>query len=194
MKRYILFAGVNGAGKTTLYHTSEKYKTLPRINVDEIVKEYGSWENYNDVARAGRTAVSLIRRYLSEGISFNQETTLCGRTILRNIRVAKERGYRVEIYFVGLDSVELAKLRVQDRVRNGGHGIPEEDIERRYFESIEHLKIVMPMCDHVELYDNTQSFRQVAVFEHGVCVDKDGQIPDWCRELIDNSGDNDLTN
>ena len=153
MKQYILFAGVNGAGKTTLYNTSEKFKALPRINVDEIVKEYGSWENMKDVAQAGKKAVSLIRGYLSEGVSFNQETTLCGRTILRNIREARELGYRVEIYFVGLDSVDLAKKRVQERVRNGGHGIPEEDIERRYHESIEHLKMLIPICDHVELYD-----------------------------------------
>ena len=95
MKQYILFAGVNGAGKTTLYNTSEKFKALPRINVDEIVKEYGSWENLKDVAQAGKKAVSLIRGYLSEGVSFNQETTLCGRTILRNIREARELGYRV---------------------------------------------------------------------------------------------------
>ena len=131
MKKYFLFAGVNGAGKTTLFQTNTGLMTLPRVNVDELVRGFGNWNNPADVAVAGRKAVELISRYFDEGVSFNQETTLCGKSILRNIRKAKERQYYVELYFVGLDNVELAKERVRQRVLAGGHGIPEKDIERR---------------------------------------------------------------
>ena len=79
MKRYVIFAGVNGAGKTTLYQTNENIKKLPRVNVDEIVRDFGSWENFSDVVTAGRKAVALINDYFSKGMSFNQETTLCGK-------------------------------------------------------------------------------------------------------------------
>ena len=113
MKKYVLFAGVNGAGKTTLYQTNTGLKTLLRVNVDEIVREFGNWNNPADVAVAGRKAVELISRYFDDGVSFNQETTLCGKSILRNIRKAKELQYSVELYFVGLNTVELAKERVK---------------------------------------------------------------------------------
>ena len=184
MKRYVIFAGVNGAGKTTLYQTNENIKKLPRVNVDEIVRDFGSWENFSDVVTAGRKAVALINDYFSKGMSFNQETTLCGKSILRNIRRAKELQYRVELYFVGLESPNLAKERVRQRVKAGGHGVPEKDIERRYFESLKNLVEIMPLCDHVELYDNTETFRQIATFEFGNCVDKDEQVPLWCSKLI----------
>ena len=184
MKRYIVFAGVNGAGKTTLYQTNPEMQKLPRVNLDEIVREKGNWENMTDVSLAARKAISLINEFLSEGVSFNQETTLCGKSILNTIRRAKRLHYRVEIYFVGLETPDLAKQRVLQRMQAGGHGVPEEDIERRYYESIKNLAMIMPICDHVELYDNSESFRQIATIELGRCVDKDNNTPGWCEPLI----------
>ena len=184
LKQYILFAGVNGAGKTTLYETSPDSLDMPRVNLDEIVRVIGSWKNPEDVSRAGREAVTLIRRYFAEGVSFIQETTLCGRSILKNINTAKALGYKVSIYFVGLSSPELAKERVHQRVLSGGHGIPDEDIDRRYYESRKARIRILPVCDRVELYDNTESFRQIAVFEFGICLDRDDNVPGWCRELF----------
>ena len=83
MKKYIVFAGVNGAGKTTFYQTYPKMMNMSRVNVDEIVRGLGDWKNPKDVAEAGRIAVRAIRQYFDEGRSFNQETTLCGKSILR---------------------------------------------------------------------------------------------------------------
>ncbi len=184
MKRYVLFAGVNGAGKTTLYHTNEKYIDMPRINIDEIVREYGSWRIFADVSKAGMLAVRKIKEYFDEGISFNQETTLCGKSIFNNIKYAKELGYEVDLNYVGLDSADLAKKRVADRVKKGGHGIPDKDIERRYYESLDNLKKVIPMCDHVKIYDNSDSFTKIASFYQGRCIDSVEIIPEWCMPVM----------
>ena len=83
MKRYILIAGVNGAGKSTLYQTLDYLQDMPRINTDEIVRIFDDWKNQNDVAKAGKIAVGLIKDYFEKGLSFNQETTLCGKSILK---------------------------------------------------------------------------------------------------------------
>lgn len=64
MKRYILIAGVNGAGKSTLYQINDNFKNMPRINVDEIVKEIGDWKNIRDVFKAGKIAVIKTKEYL----------------------------------------------------------------------------------------------------------------------------------
>lgn len=77
---------------------------------------------------------------MENGESFTQKTTLCGHSILKNIDAAKQLGYEVEVYYVGLASPELAKQRVEQRVRDGGHGISPKDIERRYGESLQNLK------------------------------------------------------
>ena len=92
MKKYILFAGVNGAGKTTLFQANEDYLGILRINMDEIVREFGSWRVPADASKAGMLAVRKIKEYFETGVSFNQETTLCGHMIFRNIDKAKQLG------------------------------------------------------------------------------------------------------
>ena len=184
MKKYVIFAGVNGAGKTTLYQTNDEYESMPRINLDEIVRGFGSWKINSDVSKAGRIAVKKIKECFDNEVSFNQETTLCGHSIFRNIEKARKLGYIIELNYVGLDSSELAKERVEQRVKAGGHGIPPEDIERRYKESLCNLKRIIPICDYVNIYDNSRLFRKVASFVKGICVDASEEIPRWCAEII----------
>lgn len=107
MKKYILIAGVNGAGKSTLFHVLEELKDMPRVNTDEIVKQFGDWNNSSDVFKAGKQAVKKINDYLENGITFNQETTLCGNNILKNIRKAKVLGYYVELHYVGVANFHI---------------------------------------------------------------------------------------
>lgn len=111
MKQYIIFAGVNGAGKSTLYQTFPKYGQIPRINTDEILRTFGDWKRTEDMMKAGKIAVRELNRCLSAGMSLNQETTLCGKTILKTIEQAKAQGYFIELYYVGVDSVDLAKQK-----------------------------------------------------------------------------------
>ena len=116
MKKYILYAGVNGAGKSTLYQTNHVQTELARINTDEILKEFGDWRNTADLMKAGKIAVQRLNEYLRDGVSFNQETTLCGHTILKSIRRAKAEGYIIEMHYVGIDSSQTAKQRIAERV------------------------------------------------------------------------------
>lgn len=183
MKKYVIIAGVNGAGKSTLYQTNDNLKNMPRVNVDEIVREIGNWKNSDDVFKAGKIAVKKILQYMSEGISFNQETTLCGNTIVQNILKAKELGYSIEMHYVGVESVGIAIDRVKHRVEQGGHGIPERDIEKRYVETFQKLNKVLPECDLIALYDNTQSFRRFAILKNGKIVRLSHNIPKWFAKL-----------
>jgi len=166
MKKYVIIAGVNGAGKSTLYQINNNLKTIPRVNVDEIVREIGDWRNRDDLFRAGKIAVKRIAEYMKEGVSFNQETTLCGKAILRNILEAKELGCVIEMHYVGVDSVDIAKKRVQYRVENGGHGIPNEDIERRYVETFQQLNCILDKCNLISFYDHIAFF---GLFQHNIC-------------------------
>ena len=181
-KKYILIAGVNGAGKSTLYETIAELKVMDRINVDELVREIGSWRNSIDVFKAGKIAVKRLEDYFTAGRSFNQETTLCGKSIIRNIEKAKQIGYLVEMHYVGVDNVDIAKQRIAYRVANGGHGIPDEDVERRYAESFKQLKQVMEMIDLLIFYDNTEQFRRFAFYKKGKPIKLSKNIPQWFQK------------
>lgn len=187
MARYILIAGVNGAGKSTLFHLLRDMWDMPRINTDEIVKEIGDWKEPADVIKAGKIAVRQLKQLFEEKTTFNQETTLCGKTVLKNIALAKENGYRVELHYVGVASAELAKERVANRVKDGGHGIPASDVERRYVESFQNLKFVLPLCDIAAFYDNTEAFRRFAIYKHGELAKLSHNVPNWfMNNVLDN--------
>ena len=97
-KRYTIFAGINGAGKSTFYHTF--YEPLigeKRINTDEMVARIGSWKDGRLQLRCAREAVRLMKQYFEDGISFNQETTLTGQAIVRNVETAKAKEYEIHL-------------------------------------------------------------------------------------------------
>lgn len=185
MKNYILYAGVNGSGKSTLYHTRSEFKDLPRINTDEILSEFGDWRNSADILKAGKIAVSRIKELFLNEQSFVQETTLCGRGIIQNIINAKENGYKIIVFYVGVNSVDIAKERIAYRVRNGGHGIPDADVERRFHESFNNLKIITPYCDEIYFFDNTENIYPVAVIKNGEKDIISKKLPDWFLNLDD---------
>lgn len=186
MKKYIIIAGVNGAGKSTLYQTLDSLKNIERINTDEIVREFGDWRNSQDVMKAGKIAVRKIKEYFEKGITFNQETTLCGNSILKNIDRAKSLGYIIELHYVGVESVDIAKKRISYRVKHGGHGIPDSDVERRYVESIKHLNLVKEKCDLIVFYDNTNVFNRFAVIKAGNLYITSQEVPKWFDKIQNN--------
>lgn len=87
MAMYTIFAGVNGAGKTSIYKSIyyEKNKNERRINTDEMVSRIGSWQDSNLQIKCAREAIKLINHYIRNDVSFNQETTLSGKSIVRHI-------------------------------------------------------------------------------------------------------------
>lgn len=187
MATYTIFAGVNGAGKTSIYKSTyyEQNKDEKRINTDEMVARIGSWKDNNLQMKCAREAVKLIKTYIDEEISFNQETTLSGRSIINNIIKAKKKGYKVIVNYIGVNNSEIAKERVDLRVKKGGHGIPHKDIERRYIESLENLTKIISICDEINIYDNTDIFKLVVCIQDGNLAWKDDILPEWIKPIIE---------
>ncbi|WP_426711177.1 zeta toxin family protein [Cetobacterium sp. SF1] len=186
---YTLFAGVNGAGKSSLYNnlilTMDKQLLGKRINTDEIVKEIGDWKRDTDQMKAGRIALEKIKEFFLNKITFNQETTLCGNSILRTIKKAKDLGYTIDLHFVSVDSPEIAKERVHQRVLKGGHGIPEESIERRFYESRENLKKIISLCDKITIYDNTTTLETKVYIKNNKLLYKSNKTSLWLENFIE---------
>jgi predicted ABC-type ATPase len=76
--------------------------------------------------------LNRIKKLLESGESFAFETTLATRSYVKFIERAKQLNYQVTCLFFWLGSEELAILRVETRVKEGGHYIPEGVIRRRY--------------------------------------------------------------
>ena len=150
---YVVFAGVNGAGKSTLFrsdfwHTGGMPATMARVNPDEILREQGGdWSNGQDQVAAGRIALRSVDEHLAARRSFNQETTLAGHRALRTMAEAREKGYRVFLFYIGLANEGIALQRIERRVQAGGHDIDEALVRKRYRASLANLSKALPYCE-----------------------------------------------
>lgn len=185
---FYLFAGINGAGKSTLFSTvPEDIKNTFRINTDEVVKKFGNWRNEIDQIKAAKIAVKLRKGYIEKGVSFNEETTLTGKTILNLIDKLRDKNYKLHLFYVGVDSVEIAKERIRSRVLKGGHDIPDEVVEKRYTESLQNLSKVLNKFDNVVIYDNTKKYRMILKIVNKKIIKKSQNLPKWAENIIKNN-------
>lgn len=156
-----IFAGVNGAGKSTLYRILNGNFGV-RLNSDEIVQNNKwDWKDSASQLKAAKELIRLQNELLKNHESFNRETTLCGTSIVKTIETAAEQGYRIELFYVGVASPEIAIKRVREREAKGGHGVSAETIEHRYDNSQENMKMIFGLCDAVHFYDNTVSMKEI---------------------------------
>ncbi len=153
-----IVAGANGSGKTTYAKNFALSRSIPFINADEIAKVVKS------DFKAGRQFFDEFNARLEEGRSFAIESTLSGKTLGNEIKKAKLMGFEIHIIFLYLDTLEEHMVRVQIRVRGGGHDIPEEKIRLRFSQSKERFwNTYRKLCDWWFLLNNSRNrFEQVA--------------------------------
>ena len=152
-----IIAGPNGAGKTTAaYNILPEVLHCPNfINADEIARGLSPFAPETVSLQAGRIMLQRIEELLPQKVDFAIETTLATRSYVHLVRRAQALGYKVHLIFFYLESEEQAIQRVAQRVSNGGHNIPENDIHRRFKRGIYNLlNLYMPICDKVHVYNN----------------------------------------
>ena len=132
--KIVIIAGPNGAGKTTFARAflPEEAQCPRFINADLIAAGLSPFAPEVAAIKAGRLMLQEIEASATRRESFAFETTLAGRVYLRHIEDWRRRGYHVSLFFLSLSSVDLAVARVAERVRQGGHDIPETVIRRRF--------------------------------------------------------------
>ena len=163
-KQLYIIAGCNGAGKTTASFT-----ILPAvlnckefINADEIAKGLSPFQPESVAMQAGRIMLARMDELLQKGETFAFETTLATKSYKQKIEWAQANGYEVILLFFWLDSPNMAKKRVAQRVAEGGHSILTETIERRYHNGIANLfAIYMDMVDICYIFDNSEGRKEL---------------------------------
>ncbi|AFY96733.1 zeta toxin family protein [Chamaesiphon minutus] len=150
-----IIAGANGSGKSTL--TKRIAGDISLIDPDAIAKEIDPLNPSSAAIAAARQALILCQQYTRAEQSFTIETTLAGNTYLNLMREVKQRGWTVELIYIGIDNPNINVLRVGDRVTLGGHDVPRFDILRRYERSLNNLIKAAKIVDKLTLYDNSTS-------------------------------------
>jgi predicted ABC-type ATPase len=158
-----VLAGCNGAGKSSIGGQALQAAGIPYFNPDLAAREaiatataVGRILTQGEAnAWAWEEGVARLRRAIAQRGNYALETTLGGETIVGLLMEAATAGLAVNVWFVGLDSVELHVARVAQRVARGGHDIPRADIERRYVRSRLNLIRLLAKLNQLVVYDNS---------------------------------------
>lgn len=167
----IVIAGPNGAGKTSLapFLLRRRYRDFPFVNADAIASGLSAFEPESVAIEAGRVMLQRIHDLAERRENFVFETTLAARSYASWLGRLREEGYEVHLLFVWLQSSDLAIKRVAERVRRGGHAIPQLEIQRRYHRGVRNLfQLYMPVADTWAVYDNSELRQPVLVATGGI--------------------------
>lgn len=166
MPNLYIISGCNGAGKTTASYAMfpELLDCKEFINADEIAKGLSPFHPESVSIEAGRLMIMRMNEMLRMKEDFAIETTLATKSYAKFITRAQAEGYFVTLIYFWLESPELAIKRVEQRVRFGGHYVPDEVVVRRYFAGMRNLfSMFIPISDYWLMVDNsTDPFRMIA--------------------------------
>lgn len=180
MKHFTILGGVNGVGKSTLAgvlaSVTDNFGTL--VDADRLTVQCGG-----NKIEGGKIAVRLIDDCMRRGADFTQETTLSGGKTARTITEARENGYFVRLYYVAVSSAEESLSRIANRVRKGGHDIPEDTVRRRFAKRFDDLARILPLVDEALFFDNENGFVHVADYRNGKLALAGNYLPKWLDEL-----------
>ena len=156
-KKIIIIAGPNGAGKTSFARSflPEEAQCPRFINADLIAAGLSPFAPETAALKAGRLMLAEIADCVRKEESFAFETTLAGLGFLAHIQQWRAQGYHVSLFFLSLRDADAAVARVAERVRQGGHNIPEDVIRRRFAAGLGNLeRAYKPAVDAWAKYDS----------------------------------------
>lgn len=157
--RLFVLAGTNGAGKSSIGGATIRARGGQYFNPDEAAARIRADQPHLSPTQANSAAwhegKRLLQQAIAQGLDYNFETTLGGRSFAKLLQDAATKGVEVRIWYVGLSSPEMHLARIKARVKKGGHDIPEADVRRRFDQSRLQLIELMPHLAELRVYDNS---------------------------------------
>ncbi len=173
MPNLFIIAGPNGAGKTTYVKRflSQEVRCREFVNADLIAVGLSPFAPDQAAFDAGRIMLKRLRDLFARREDFSFETTLTGFGYTHLLREMTQAGYRIRLDFLWVPSLEITRARVKQRVKKGGHDIPDDVQLRRFGKGlrflIEHYR---PLVHDWRIYDNTGQN------PHLVVAEQDGRL------------------
>ena len=161
---------LNGVGKTTFAdrYLPDEAKQLEFVNADLIARGLSPYDPESATIEAGKILLRRVRELISRGVGFSWETTMSGKTAIRWLRQARTAGYVLKTYFLWVRDPEITLRRIRYRVAEGGHGIAEEVVRRRFSKTMQNFfAIYRPLMDGWKLYENDLPVPRLLAVEKG---------------------------
>jgi len=139
---------------------------------------------------ASVTGDFLRRKLLAQKSNFTFETVMSHPDKVALLKQAQAVGYRTYLYYVATDDPAINVSRVKNRVKLGGHSVPEDKIELRYHRSLNLLMDAIRNTNRAYVFDNSgdssdRKHTWLAEITEGSKLElKMDQIPSWFKRAV----------
>ena len=152
----VIVGGPNGSGKSTFADEFSARTGIPYLGADAIAAELAPQDLLSVRIQAGKLFVRRLEAAIASGQSLVVESTLSGRGLLHHISQAQQAGFEITLVFVTLDDPALCIARIRERVSQGGHSVPDEDVRRRFYRARQLFwSLYRPVADNWQLFSNS---------------------------------------
>ncbi len=164
----IVIAGGNGVGKTTFARAFLQEYDYEFLNADEIAKSLSAENPSGKKISAGKLFFKRLNEAIAQNKSLLIESTLSGRYLQKFIERLQKQDYQITIVFLFVESSEILIERIAERVKKGGHFVPDEDVRRRFVRGKQNFwNVYKDLVDSWSLIYNSEStFYEVALSEN----------------------------
>lgn len=186
--QFVIIAGPNGSGKSSTSKPLLKEGVFI-IDLDQMAKALKTESPELEEMDANLRAILQVGRLVQEKIekkeSFAVETVLSTDKYHKDVDAAKEQGYEFQLVYIATRDPEINKERVQYRAENGGHDVPVEKIEARYYRSLDEMPKFYDKADHVVIVDNSDKAPTAQLFkENGQVTFINEKTEKWVIESL----------
>jgi predicted ABC-type ATPase len=137
-------------------------------------------------------AISDFLRYkmIQSDSSFSFESVFSHDSKIKEIEIAKKANFKIYFYFITTSDPAINFQRIKNRVETGGHDVPSEKINDRYYRTMNHLYTAFKLSDRAYLFDNTSeksnnSFNFfVEKNENNMYLSETNLVPQWFNEFV----------
>lgn len=182
-KTIYVVGGTNGVGKSTI-REELLGSSIPYINADFIAKELKTQHASLMLAELARQYGSeQMKKYITAGDSFAFENNLHEAKTYQWLEEMQRKGYRIELYYVGVNNLQITTKRIQERVKRGEHHVPPNEVIARYENGLKLLRHYFSMPDKLLIIDNTVISQICLQVEKGIIYLHQGVV-NWVDEFV----------
>lgn len=152
------------------------------IKENTLICKFSKKESYSAALIADFLRYSMIEQQ----ISFSFETVMSHPGKVDFLHYAAQKGYTTYLYYIATESPEININRVENRVAKGGHDVPEQKIESRYYRSLDLLLSAIKASKRAYIIDNSKKDNFV-IFEKkytGNGYLQSNKMPRWFEKYV----------
>jgi len=183
----VAITGPKGTGKSTLYDQVIHHRLkAPFINADLIQREELGEAAMEASYRAAEIAAQRRQAFVERGESFAFESVFSHPSKLDTLKAARDAGFRIIVFHVGVASPAISVARVTHRVGEGGHPVPEEKVRERFARNLRLIRQAVTGAHRGLVYDNSRlntPLHLVLEFDQGRLAHIRDPLPEWVARV-----------